>query len=582
MKVQFSFKAQIIALLVFVAVTTIFTSFYISRYLMTGFITDREIATIDGQLDVLSNALSSDLKASMTLADMIDTGTMQLDVAEKTGGFSAVYKIIQGMVFSSSGTVSDKAESDRVLTYLDGANKAVSLHELIPGGTEAPKLVFSRQSSAMRGDVFVLDLGVYQNKLRDAQIPGVYLELLDDSGAVLFADRPEGDFTSLSNTVHVSGKDWTLNAYIDNGYIASHSNKLSGTLTVALALAGLVIVGMSVVLALVAYRPVMLLRSAMEALASGDKDLTKRLDVTSKDDLGKTAESVNLFVSQLQAMLKEISGVGHQAASTSREMSATTQASLSMINRHAGETAQVVEMVKEIDSAANSVSASMQQASNLTEDVQMQTEACKQQVEESSASATELLEQAVSVEESIQSLCDEMKNIHGIIELISKIADQTNLLALNAAIEAARAGDQGRGFAVVAEEVRKLAQETQQSTQEIDATVVKLSRGAEDVVNIMSGTRAKCEKAATLSEGSLESLVALSELVNNIVSINHNVAAAAEQQTTSINGMTQNMDAMQDVVENVKANASTTQGNIRQLQQINESLDRLISDFKLG
>lgn len=318
---------------------------------------------------------------------------------------------------------------------------------------------------------------------------------------------------------------------------------------VGLALVGL---GVLLVLALVLGRRVVsklhLLIAALNDLAAGEGDLTRRIEVSSRDEIGDMAGAVNRFVAKLQPIVRE---AGKVAVSTGVEI--TGLASRSVAAEAAAE--------RQRDEVAGSLQALAVMAGNAQAESQAMQEALKrvvsirQAANENAVIAAkvgtlieELVARVGAGSAVIERLARQSEQIEVVLTVIHGIAEQTNLLALNAAIEAARAGESGRGFAVVADEVRALASKTQQSTGDIQAHIDALQQGAREAVAVIG-------RAGQQANEGLQALRDSARLQQSVQSAVDDVHAAINVATQAAAHQADGADAVRGRVEVIHAEA---------------------------
>ena len=299
---------------------------------------------------------------------------------------------------------------------------------------------------------------------------------------------------------------------------------------------GLVLLGLG--LALAAYlmsirsiaRPLRRVATRMREIARGDGDLTVRLEVGGRDEIGEVGQSFNEFVEKIRETVVQTSEAAHELAKASAQMGSLSTANLDRSSRQQTETQQIATATQEMTYTASNVADSAKGALDGANRAHQEARAGQGIIEGTVQAIQTLGGQVESAAATIQSLERESDAIGKVIDVIEGIAEQTNLLALNAAIEAARAGDQGRGFSVVADEVRTLANRTQQSTAEILGLVERLQVQARTAAQVMGESSSMVQSTVARGEQTGASFASIADSVASIRGMNEQIAGAAAEQ----------------------------------------------------
>ncbi len=334
-------------------------------------------------------------------------------------------------------------------------------------------------------------------------------------------------------------------------------------------------------MSLIITRPINEAADAMDDIADGEGDLTRRLQVKGRDEIAHLAESFNKIITLIHSTITQVSGSTAQLAAAAEEMSLTTQETSSNVTRQKSEIQNVATAMTEMASTAQEVARNAESAANSTREADEQANQGRVVVSNTmnaiNSLATEVEEAAVAIKQ----LETDSEAIGTVIEVIRGIAEQTNLLALNAAIEAARAGEQGRGFAVVADEVRNLASRTQESTQEIQTMIERLQSGAVNAVETMVKSQ---KRAQSTVEHSSEADVALNQITLSVASaatVNTQIAEAARQQGNVAEEISSNIVTISQVSEDTSIGTQQLATASSELANLAAELQNLVNKFKV-
>ncbi|ROM96812.1 chemotaxis protein [Pseudomonas brassicacearum] len=343
----------------------------------------------------------------------------------------------------------------------------------------------------------------------------------------------------------------------------------------------LVIAAVGLFVANTILRPLHLMKANLDDIAAGEGDLTRRLAITSQDELGELAGSFNRFVDKIHSLVRQITEMTSQLTGLVNQVSDQAQRSDQAMERQRHETDQVATAINEMSAAAQEVAKSAQGAAVAAQQTDEEGQAAKRVVAGSISQIHALVKDIRSSGVSLDSLQQDVSSIVSVLGVIRSIADQTNLLALNAAIEAARAGEAGRGFAVVADEVRALASRTQQSTQEIQGMIDRLQAGTQSAVDAMRRSSEAGDGTSAQANQAGASLDTMAQLIGTINSMNAQIASAAEEQTAVAEEINRSVHQIAVAVDSVADETQLGAQTSRSLADLGQRLGKLVGQFRI-
>jgi methyl-accepting chemotaxis protein len=377
----------------------------------------------------------------------------------------------------------------------------------------------------------------------------------------------------------VPSENWYVGALVDESIAFNTIAKLRSS-SIIYTLVG-VIISLIVLSFLIKalMRPLGALNLAIKDVASGQGDLTKRLDTNTDAEFSELAVSFNLFTESLQERISQSKAISVDILGGAEAVLKNASGSAAAMRSQMSELEQLATAMNEMSVTANEVASSAQGAAAAAKDADDATVEGSSVVTHTTNSINRLSDRIDEAVKEVKSLEAATGNIEMILRVINDIADQTNLLALNAAIEAARAGESGRGFAVVADEVRNLAQKTQQSTTEIRSMIEQLQSGASLVAGAMNESKKTAVDAVEQSQAADGALQRIRSAIQQISDMNIHIASAAEEQSLVAEEINSNTVKIKDITNQVTDAASIANNESKtQVDRIRQQ-DAILNKF---
>ncbi|WEM43581.1 methyl-accepting chemotaxis protein [Photobacterium sp. DA100] len=388
----------------------------------------------------------------------------------------------------------------------------------------------------------------------------------------------DGKTVTLSFT-QITGQEWYIGAVLDENVAFAAVNQLRTDAVIYSLIAMVAGIIALLVLIKVLMRPLTDLNTAIQDVASGQGDLTRRLDTNTDQEFAVLAKGFNAFTEKLQNLILQSKSLSSDILLGTEQTAAGAQQSASAMSNQLKELDQLATAMHEMAATSVEVANNAQGAATAAQQADDAVKDGGRIVSHTASAISDLSAQIDQAVEVVKQLEASTGNIESILKVINEIADQTNLLALNAAIEAARAGESGRGFAVVADEVRTLAQRTQESTTEIRQMIEQLQSGASSAANVMGMSKETAASTVEKSQEADEALVRISGAIQQINDMNLQIASAAEEQSLvaeEINTNTLNIKELSVQVSD--AAAAADQALEEQINKVREQ-DAIMNKF---
>ncbi len=410
-------------------------------------------------------------------------------------------------------------------------------------------------------------------------------------------------------TVTIFYTDKTLLAAMEEGKANSYNRILAFEETVdssmtkamliqvaiALVVVALLIAAIFAILNAVAIKPLKALTAMVTDLVQGEGDLTKRLNLTSRDELGVLAGVFNRFIERMQGLIREISDNSQTLSNASNDMSGVADEVSSGAQEMSDMAKETSDSANQLSNHMNSVAAASEQAATNVSMVAAAAEemtATVNEIAKNSEKARVVTGEAVIKAKNASTQVDELgsaaQEISKVTEVITEISEQTNLLALNATIEAARAGEAGRGFAVVANEIKELARQTAHATQDIKNRIVGIQKSTDmtvtEIGQITEVIHMVNDLVATIATAVEEQSVTTQEISSNVSQAAIGIAEVNERvadNSTVATEIAHSINQVDDVARTMNTNSSKVSGNSENLLGLAQQLNDMVGKFKI-
>lgn len=326
--------------------------------------------------------------------------------------------------------------------------------------------------------------------------------------------------------------------------------------------------------------PIAAINTLMKDIASGDGDLTVRMNAKGDDELAQLANSFDKFISQLHANIQDLAKVMSVLSESSANSKTSALQSMSNAEQQKVQSESVATAINELVMTSNEITSNIECAASNAEIMKKEAKEALNVTHSTSERIQSLSSNISDSQTLIMRLAEQSKEINQVIIAIQNIAEQTNLLALNAAIEAARAGEYGRGFSVVADEVRQLSLMTNNSTHQIETTIKELTSGIQDTVAQMASSIEMADNTKETTHMVVSAIDAMCNRISEMSDMYTQIATASEEQSMVSAEIDRNITEIAQLAGNTHQIVSGSVQCSEQVSHVSQKLEKIVAQFK--